>query len=148
MIQQLKNFFKDNSLDAQIENRRKQAKKLGIKEAVKTVAVRHEDQKKDIDKHESMTIARYKDLKLTYTNDRGIAPRRNVYEIKYDGERVYYQCGAEITTFKPCGWIDTLLKEHRCIEKEREQERKSAREEKYGLNRECDSKIFNKIFNQ
>ena len=129
--------------------RKKQAEELGIHEAAETVVTTRGDR----------TEERGRDRVYTYnydlSEDLNIFFRRNVglhtttsLNIKYKDETVYRNTSGQIKKFKPCKWIDLLTEELSDIERKKKERENKKKRERWGMDRDCDSKIFNESFKQ
>lgn len=128
--------------------RKKQVKELGIRKMAEKVAKKHTTQyESDTNDREYTYVSdRHEDdIKITYSQNCGLKAT-TITTIRYKGELVFRSYCEEPDKFKPCGWIDTLAQKYSDILDEEEKKEKEKISENWGLDRECDSELFNSIY--
>jgi len=131
----------ENKLDYEKKKRKKKAEELGLKKIIKKLC--HSEGENTTPS--STTIYEYewshKDVDLYYRKKQGLSSRYK-YKAHYKGDKVYWYSSGPIQEFKPCKWIDIITKRYGEIKDEEEKRKQERIKEKWGLDRECTSEIF------
>ena len=148
----LRKLFLKASASSELEYkkklRKKQAEELNIQKMAEKVAKQlttEYDSDHGRRNYTHISDHREDDLRIMYRKNSGLKTTTKT-KILYKEETVFVSYCEDPNEFKPCGWIDTLAQKYSGILDEEEKQKKEKICKNWGLDRECDSELFNSIY--